>query len=222
MVTIKKLVNNLLDYIWPRFCLSCQREGELLCHSCLDSIPLQTISYQAWPENNFAFQHCYVCLDYSLPIVQSLIKNFKYKYFSQLDIYLVKILADFAQQLKLPADTIVTNPSLHPRRLRTRGFDQTLILATGLSKTLNLTYLELLHRHKATKAQAKLTKNERLQNLNQAFSQNPKLDWSQINKNRPILIIDDVATTGSTLNAASQCLQKAGFSQIICLVLAKN
>lgn len=56
-MTWKKLINNWLDYIWPKFCLSCKQEGDLLCLKCLDSIPLQSIDYQAWPINNFAFKN---------------------------------------------------------------------------------------------------------------------------------------------------------------------
>lgn len=222
MKSLKIFIETLLDYIWPKFCLACQKEGALLCNKCLTTIPLLDLDYRPWPVNNFYFKNCYVCLDYHLPITQKLIKNFKYKYFSQLDNYLVDILARFAQQLNLPADTIITNPSLHTRRRQQRGFDQTQLLALGLANRLRLKYYSLLTRQKPTKAQAKLDKIQRLDNIIDAFKLNPKVDLANISPKQTILIIDDVATTGSTLNEAAKTLNKAGFYNIICLVLAKN
>ncbi len=221
-MTWKKLINNWLDYIWPKFCLSCQQEGDLLCPKCLNSIPLQNSDHEAWPINDFIFKKCYVCLDYSLPLTQKLIKTFKYKYFRNLDIYLIKILAKQAQNLNLSSDTIITNPSLHFKRRQQRGFDQTKLLALGLAKELKLEYYPLLIRQKNTKKQAKLAKNERLNNIIDAFKINNKINLANISKKRTIIIIDDVATTGATLNEAAKTLQNAGFSNIICLVLAKN
>lgn len=219
---IKNWINNLLDYIWPKFCLSCQTEGALLCQKCLDSIPLQSIDYQAWPTSNFTFQRCYVCLDYHWPLTQKLIKTFKYKYFNQLDQDLVYILAKFAKQLSLSSQTIITNPSLHHRRKQKRGFDQTELLARGLAKVLQLPYYPLLIRKKFTKAQAELNRKQRLDNIKGAFTINPKLNLDNIDKKQTILIIDDVVTTGSTLEQAAITLSEAGFYNIICLVLAKN
>ncbi len=221
-MTWKNLINNWLDYVWPKFCLACHKEGELLCSKCLATIPLLNLDYQAWTINNFIFKKCYVCLDYGLPLTQKLIKTFKYKYFSNLENYLTDILVAFAKQLNLTPDTIITNPSLHYRRRSQRGFDQTQLLAQGLATKLGLQYYPLLIRQKSTKAQAKLAKTERLHNIVDAFKINDKIDLASISKKSTIIIIDDVATTGATLNEAAKTLQKAGFSNIICLVLAKN
>src|SRR3989339_348398 len=182
----KKLWNNLLDYIWPQFCLGCEQEGSLLCQTCLASIQLLPADYQAWPENqnDFVFSHCHVCLDYHQALTQNLIKNFKYQY--------LKILEE----------------------------PLTEILAKNLSLKINVPYHALLTRSKNTKPQAQLERIERLNNLQQAFIIN-KIDQNLV-KNKTIILIDDVATTGTTLNEAAKALRILAPKEIIALVLAKN
>src|SRR5690606_9287540 len=111
----------------------------------------------------------------------------------------------------------ITNLPLHQKKIRQRGFDQTQILAKELAKKLNKKYLPILQRIRYTKAQAQLDKNARAKNIANAFRVTiPASDQ------KSILLIDDVVTTGSTLNEAAKVLAKAGYNKIICLVIAKN
>ena len=219
---LKKIFSQLLDYIWPRFCLNCRQEGSLLCQSCQARLELLPLNAHPWGEENFSFSACFVCLDYQSTLVQKLIKFFKYHYFENLSPILTNVLARQARLLQLDPDTIITNAPLHSNRIRQRGFDQTYLLAKGLGDTLGIPYYPLLKRRKKTKAQAKLTRTERLTNVRDAFVLNQKITIDESWKNTKIVIIDDVATTGTTLNEAAKTLQKAGFNKIICLVLAKN
>ena len=129
---------------------------------------------------------------------------------------LVTILEKQARRLALPRNTIITNVPLHKRKLKQRGFDQTDILAKKLAKKLDLTYTPLLKRIKHTKAQAQLDKQARSKNLDNAF-----VAIKQNQKNT-VLLIDDVTTTGATLDAAAQALKTAGIARVICLTIAKN
>lgn len=218
----KKLWDNILDYIWPQFCLGCEQEGSLLCQNCLDNIPLLPADYQAWPEakNNFVFSHCYVCLDYHQNLTQNLIKNFKYQYLKILQEPLTEILAKKINQLNLTQDLIIANIPLHPKKRKKRGFDQTEVLAKNLSQKINVPYYALLTRCKNTKPQAQLERTERLNNLKQAFTAK-ELNQNLV-QNKTIILIDDVATTGTTLNEAAKALLTLAPKQIIALVLAKN
>lgn len=218
----KKIFSQLLDYIWPRFCLSCRQEGFLLCSSCQNKLELIPLSAEPWPGEKFYFSACFVCLDYQSQIVQKIIKFFKYQYFENLSPVLVDVLTRQARLLDLGPDAIISNAPLHTSRIRQRGFDQTFLLAKGLSNALQLPYYPLLKRQKKTKAQAKLDRTKRLANVQSAFTLNPKITLNESWKNSTIVIIDDVTTTGATLNEAAKTLQKAGFNKIICLVLAKN
>ncbi|MBT4349673.1 ComF family protein [bacterium] len=220
---ISKIWNNLLDFIWPRKCLGCQQEGTLCCQECLKTLKTLGIDYQAWNnQDDFYFDRCLVCLDYHNPLTQNLIKTFKYQYLQNINKILVDILAE--QLAKLPSTSlrteniIITNIPLHKKKKRQRGFDQTEVLAQALAKKINVPYLAILKRDKFTKAQAQLSKAERQKNVSDAFVVNN----INFKTNKTIILIDDVATTGATLNQAAKVLKDNGFDKIIALTLAKN
>lgn len=214
---LKNFINFLLDFIWPQFCLGCKTEGRLICGLCLDDILLKENTQITWPDkSDYFFTACHAACDYQNPLVQKLLKNFKYGYLENLADSLVDILERQARRLGLPRDTIITNIALHAKKRKQRGFDQTAVLAKKLARRLNLEYTPLLKRVKYTQTQAKLHKKDRLLNVADAFAARKN------GQNQTILLIDDVTTTGSTLDAAAKALKNARFGSIICLVLAKN
>ena len=221
-----KFLNTILDFIWPNYCLACHKEGTLCCDDCLKSLKNLPLDNRAWENQaDFYFDHCYVCLDYHQDLVKNLIKTFKYNYLQNINKILVDVLTKQSQQLNLQANTIITNIPLHSRKKRQRGFDQTYLLAKGLAQNLNLQYQPLLKRVKKTKTQAQLSKKQRQENVSQAFVIN-KVNKAAGAQSAPadntIILIDDIATTGATLNQAAKVLKDNGFSNIIALVLAKN
>jgi len=203
---IKKILENILEYIWPQFCLNCKKEGSLLCSSCSKKI---LNSSKLKKEDN-----CYICLEYNR--IDNIVKEFKYHYLENLSNIFIDILYKQAKELNID---YITNIPLHKKKKKQRGFDQTEILTKGLAKKLNKPYYPLLKKIKNTKAQAKLNKKERILNLNNAFKKNKDINISLDNKT--ILIVDDITTTGTTLKQASQVLEKENCN-ILCLVLAKN
>jgi len=212
---IKRVFNLLLDFIFPQFCLGCKREGSICCGFCLNDIILNKLEKISWPNSTY-FDACYTCCDYKDELVQKLIKYYKYNYLENISNLLVDILEKQARRLNLNKHTIIVNVPLHKNKKRKRGFDQTEILAKKLAKRLNKTYCPLLIRDKDNKEQAKLDKKARQQNVENIFSINKKI-LTYVNTN--ILLIDDVTTTGSTLNQAAKAIKKYN---IKCLVLAKN
>lgn len=216
---IKQVFNFVLDFIWPQFCLGCKKEGQLLCAFCLNDIVLEENTEIVWPDiTKQYFDSCHLCASYQNKTIEQIIKKYKYSYLEHMAIPLVDILEKQARRLKLPKDIIITNLPLHKNKYRQRGFDQTEILAKKLASRLGKNYFKLLKRVRHTKSQASLDKKARAQNMQNAFVTAKRL--------RPlggsILLIDDVATTGSTLNEAAKTLKQAGYSKIICLVIAKN
>ncbi|MFA6307218.1 MAG: phosphoribosyltransferase family protein [Patescibacteria group bacterium] len=222
LLYIKKVFNLFLDFVWPQFCLGCQREGSLCCGFCLNDIILDDIKNISWPDNRQSyFKACYTCCDYQNKLVQKLIKNYKYNYLENLGNLLTDILEKQARRLSLDKNTIIINIPLHKNKKKQRGFDQTEILAKKLAKRLSLNYSPLLIRTKNNKAQAQLNKTARQKNVTDIFAINKKI-LSSVPDNINILLIDDVTTTGSTLNQAAKVLTENNFTNIICLVLAKN
>jgi competence protein ComFC len=149
-------------------------------------------------------------------LVQKLIKQYKYSYLENLSTVLVNILEKQSRRLALTKNTIISNVPLHKQKYKQRGFDQTELLAKQLARQLNLNYSPLLTRVKATKTQAKLPKQQRQKNVDGVF------EALNTGTGKTILLIDDITTTGSTLNQAAKALKQANYGKIVCLVLAKN
>ncbi len=110
-------------------------------------------------------------------------------------------------------DVIVPVP-LHWTRKWSRGFNQSLILARNLSKTAGLPILPALHRVKRTKDQTRLSREERLANVHGAFRVVKDV------AGKKLLLLDDVTTTGATLEECRRVLAEAGASQISAAVVA--
>lgn len=129
------------------------------------------------------------------------------------------LLSQFAQRHVKASKDILTIPvPLHPKRLRERGFNQSLLLARHLADGLDteLDFLSL-RRVKYTLPQTGLGKEERRKNVRSAFRLvNPKAV-----KGKLILLVDDVATTGNTLNECARVLKRSGAKKVLCLVLAR-
>jgi ComF family protein len=107
---------------------------------------------------------------------------------------------------------------LHPRRLRERGFNQSLVLAGSVGPVLG-TRLDFmsLRRVKYTQPQTGLKRDERQRNVKGAFG----IGGSPDMKGKTVILVDDVATTGNTLNECARVLKKAGCDRIYCLTLAR-
>jgi ComF family protein len=148
------------------------------------------------------------------------IHELKYAQRTHLADPLGSLLASFAQTWigELKGYLIMPVP-LHPRRLRSRGFNQSLLLARCVaSKTgSDLDFLSL-RRTRFTKPQTELSSKERKKNVRKAF----EVVAPEAVKGKTIVLVDDVATTGSTLNECAKALKKAGADSVLCLVLART
>jgi ComF family protein len=114
-------------------------------------------------------------------------------------------------------DVVVPVP-LHPRRLRWRGFNQSVLLGRELSRVFDLSLDPfLLQREVETPPQTQLSEDERRRNVRGAFTVNPQKSV----QNRSVLLLDDVYTSGATVNECSRCLQRAGAKNIYVLTLAR-
>lgn len=110
---------------------------------------------------------------------------------------------------------------LHARKLRERGFNQTLDLACALSHELDFPLTPLLQRVKYTAPQKSLEEHEKSQNLKQAFQVDQE-GGSHVNRSTRVIILDDIATTGTTLREAAAVLRADGFTSVCALVVARG
>lgn len=144
------------------------------------------------------------------------IHAFKYNYTRDLAVPLGEMLATFWRAFPLPADVVVPVP-LHPRRLRERGYNQSALLAVYLGECTGLPVLtESLHRIRHTRSQARLDARQRKQNVAGAFA-----CLGDAVRGRSVLLVDDVCTTGATLEACSVALKEGGARSVWALTLAR-
>jgi competence protein ComFC len=227
-----------IDYIFPKKCVACRKHGSYLCEKCFAYLSFDAKSLCLLC-NNPTFNNlthprckrkqgidgCFSALSYN-KTVQKLIFNFKYKpYLTDLktvlaDLFYESIIQNeqFQQQIKKGEWVLVPIP-LSKAKLRKRGYNQAEILAKELSKKLNFPVQNLLMRTRETKTQVGLTNLQRKLNVKDAFKLiNQKS--SIINQN--VLLVDDVATTGSTLLEAAKILKKAGAGRVFGLTLARD
>lgn len=115
-----------------------------------------------------------------------------------------------------PIDWVVPVP-LHPKKRRMRGYNQSQLLAESFCKRTGLSLRgEVLLRQRDTLSQAHLKRQERLINMLGAFAALPDV------KGKRILLIDDVATTGATLEGCAAALKQAGAKQVMAFTLARE
>jgi len=194
-----------LPRIMPPFCPQCgkpQASG-ILCPGC--------VSWQAEIDgirSPFRFDG----------LMRQAVHQLKYKNLRALAKPLAKLLNDFLVINPLPGEVLVPVP-LHPRRLRERGHNQSHLLAEELSSLINLPVIDdCLNRKRHTPPQARTaTVEERRSNIANAFTcVNDRLQDKQV------LLIDDVSTSGATLDACAKTLKAAGAVSVWGLVLARE
>ena len=108
---------------------------------------------------------------------------------------------------------------LHPKRLRERSFNQSLLLARHVARRLGfeLDFLSL-RRVRYTQPQTGLKKDQRRKNVRKAFD----LKAPDVVKGRDVILVDDVTTTGNTLNECARVLKRSGAKNVFCVTLART
>jgi ComF family protein len=242
------IFRNLIDLIYPPRCPICQafleREkiGEMgrelpLCEGCSSSFiqitsPLCPVCGRPFAAGTERDHVCEDCLRrrpffekarapylYEGSLLTA-IHEFKYAEKTYLARPLGLLLSSFAKTwLHGHRKLLVMPVPLHPKRLRERGFNQSLLLADRVAETLDADLdFSSLKRIRYTKPQTGLGSKERKRNVRKAFGVSSR----EAVKGREVLLVDDVATTGSTLNECARTLKRAGCRQVFCLVLART
>lgn len=222
--TIKAIVNNAVNLVYPMHCAGCggalEATNELgACASCVKGIRANPKPY--YRATDFCFDKAHSACLYEEPL-KGLIHAFKYKNGRRLAQLFSNLMIDFIDNNPEILDNIdmITSVPLQNNRLRERGFNQSKILAEKISKEFDISYMDILFKIKSTRPQNELARSERLTNLERAFSvsDNARPDV----EGRGILLIDDVMTTGATLAECAKVLKKSGAEKIDCLTLARG
>ncbi len=229
---LKQSFSQLLNVLFPLSCIQCHASGSSFCTNCRAMLPYfappvcpgcgdpQTESHLCahCRYSPLSFHGLRAFGDYSEPL-RSIIHAFKYKGNIRLAEPLGALLAQTYHRHHMAADLIIPVP-LHTERLQQRGYNQAQLLATACARQLQIPMATtILARARTTATQVKLNAQQRRSNLHGAFYY-PSNVTTQILLNRKILVIDDVCTTGATLEACAATLLAAGAREVWGLVLA--
>lgn len=233
-------LTKILEIIFPSHCVACEKivsARALFCHACWPKLQFISEPKCAICSYPFEFQGlsllCGKCLnkkpafDKAISvfryneILRKIIGDLKYRDQTFLAKKFAPILFEKARKEINDCDIIIAVP-LHFKRLRKRKFNQAVLLAKVLAKSApQLKFFpDFLLRTKHTKPQIELKKKERENNLKNIFVVNEK--YLGIIKGKKILLLDDVTTTGATLENCAKVLKKRGAKKVVALTIAKT
>jgi len=228
---VSKLGEKALNLLFPQWCIGCGKEGAYICTSCRRTLsaimpPLCPLCGRPQPSSVL----CPGCIAWQAQIdgirspfrfegvIQQAVYQLKYRNLRALAAPLAGILSGYLAANPLPGDVLVPVP-LHRKRIRERGYNQSGLLAKKLGKLIDMPVMDnCLVRYENTPPQARTdTVEERKTNVSGAFS---CLDERL--KGRQVILIDDVSTSGATLDACAAVLKESGAESVWGLVLARE
>ena len=204
----RSVLDLLIEFLFPLQCLGCEAELTLMCDECLQAIPVR--DYASGKEGEL--DKLIVATDFEA--VQNYIHVFKYGFVTGLAEPLAQVILKRINGLE--GDYILMPVPLHARRLRERGFNQSELLAVQVSRVKGWPLSTSLARKRYTKPQAELSRKKRLTNLKEAFYLKAPV------AGRQVILIDDVYTTGATMNECARALRSGGAASVYGLVLARG
>jgi len=233
---VYKWINNIQRLAYPAVCTLCgaKGDGELdLCRGCMDELPFNhhachqcalplpdavstgSLCGQCQREPP-KFDRCYAPLCYAYPL-DHLVSGLKFRSKLAHGNLLSRLMGDFLRQEQCELPQLIIPVPLHTSRLRERGFNQALELARPLGKSFALPVDQhLVIRNRATSPQMELDKKARCRNIRGAFEVMGKLQV------RHVAIVDDVVTTGNTVNELAAILRRAGAEKVDVWAVARR
>lgn len=235
---LAKVRQIILDLVFPVRCISCGKFDSWLCEKCVSEITLK--EQQLCPRcesvftpagktcfecrQNFPLDGLIVTCDYSHEVLSKAIHFYKYRFIDDLAYQLGKMISKTISSSEIPLPDIIIPVPLHNSRLRWRGFNQSELLARYVSDNIapGITFPvenRLLIRSRKTLPQMNIGGHERRKkNIRGAFSVADK----KAVKGKTIMLIDDVATTGSTLFECARILKDTGAREVYASVIARQ
>ncbi len=229
----------LLDIFFPKKCVSCRKIGGFICENCFARISFNGINI------------CTICNKHSIDgathpgclraqglngvtssitykgVVKKLIYQFKYSpYLSSLNDVLSDLMHEGLIQSEsfihvLEKNPLIIDVPIHRKRYKARGYNHSTLLAEKLAVKLNLEFIpDVLLRLKKTDSQYKLSREDRKKNISGAFILNPK--FKKYIKDFSVIIVDDVVTSGATLNECAKVLKRSGVKFVWGATLARE
>ena len=237
-IKYKKFKNIIIDILFPRFCLKCQKEGDWICPDCLSTISILEYEYcpfcmQRISEKNTCSKHqnknldkLFFAISYENSLTRKVIKKFKYPPFlRELTPYFCYLI--ISHFLSIKNKTILEDKDnsflipvpISPSRKRWRGYSESEEIAKQLSISLKIPIsTNNLIKIKKTEPQSKLPKIQRIENVKNVF----KIKNAQEIEDKRIFLVDDVFTTGATMEECARTLKNAGARNVFGIAIARE
>jgi len=228
---VAKLGGTALDLLFPQKCIGCGKEGLILCSACQASLPrIMPPLCPLCGRPQLSGILCPGCVSWQASIdgirspfrfegtMRQAVYQLKYRNLRALAAPLARLLNDYLSTGPLPGEVLVPVP-LHRKRLRERGYNQSGLLAKRLGKLAGLPVVDnCLIRQRHASPQARTSNvEERQSNVAGAFiCRDDRL------KDKKVLLIDDVSTSGATLDACAEALKEGGAASVWGLTLARE
>ena len=233
-----ELINTIIDWIYPPRCISCRNPLPLenkrgrflwLCGYCENLFtPLESpgCSVCSTPVNSgvsvcsschsrtFHFIHNRSAFAYE-DLVRDLMHDIKFRRRKHVAQGLGRLWADMIKT-SIPDDSILVPLPMHPQKKRERGFDQAEVMAQAIAETSGTKLSAILERIKDTPPQSGLHPRQRVDNISGAFQIKPSCNVTGKN----CILIDDIYTTGASLNECAKVLIQGGASKVFTMTLA--
>ena len=211
------MLKNLINVLFPKICLGCNNllltNEDLLCTICKHSLPLTNHHYVKSNDTknkfygiiNFEFA-CSMLYFNDKGIVKNIIHNLKYRGQQNLGTYLGTIYGNDLKEIiaHFNIDYIIPVP-IHKKRLAERGYNQVTTFCEAFAEQTNIKLIDnLLYRKFFSTTQTKKNRDERQKAVNSLFD----ITYDEKYIGKHFLIVDDVITTGSTIEACAKALEK--------------
>ncbi len=208
MNVLSVLGSTLLKFFYPTFCLYCKKIGVLFCPDCLESLDFSVMKLHL--PRTTSLTSVRAVTEFG-PAAQSIVHALKFSSVKGAGSLIGRMVYWYAWLPKV--DFLVPVP-LSRERFRERGYNQASVITKTLSHLSSIPVLEALIKTHHTKAQAQQTSGqERWHNLSQAFAHNPEILATQL-QGAKVLLIDDVVSTGATLESCAQVLRCSGTAEV--------
>ena len=218
-----KLLLNILSVFFPYRCHVCKEScdfGNVLCENCLEKLKKAIHKPEKVDDTSCNFS-IYTLSSYD-DFTADLIKIIKYRPSKKLASILGRVCSEQADLKNFfQLDDVIIPVPMHEKRLEERGFNQAFVIAEKYAEITNTNLCPAIIRSRFTKPQASCNESERMSNLEKAFALSPDLLKSAL-KNKRLIVIDDVATTGTTLKKSVEPLKDLEAKEIIALVVCHS